>query len=173
MAILSNITGEQIEKFRGVIDFYMLRGLLPVARKWPRKPKPPYTKLQAEAQAVFALAAGYTSVIKGEVLYWWQTSSEGKRQQWTDTVKAIVMRYWKIKREIPLIVLDFEVISGENIKVAWKVLRTNLDYEETILDITSDILPMSVYQNATKPIFFTLCDDDNNRQVCPYIPLVL
>jgi len=54
MATVNKVTGEAVELLRGHIDFYMLRGLLPVARKWPKKIKPPYTALQAEAQAVLA-----------------------------------------------------------------------------------------------------------------------
>ncbi len=56
MAIVNKITAETIERMRGKIDFYLLRGITPVARSWPKKPKPPYTALQAEAMAVFALA---------------------------------------------------------------------------------------------------------------------
>ncbi|GAI84782.1 unnamed protein product, partial [marine sediment metagenome] len=56
MAIVDKITGEKIERLRGKVDFYLLRGILPVARRWPKKPKPPYTALQAEAMAVFAIA---------------------------------------------------------------------------------------------------------------------
>jgi len=45
----------------------------------------------------FGLGASYTSIIGGEILELWQLSAEGKRQQWTDTFKYLIMSYWKEK----------------------------------------------------------------------------
>jgi hypothetical protein len=174
MAIVNNVTGEAIEILRGYIDFYMLRGILPVARKYPQKITPPYTALQAEAQAVFGLAASYTSIIGGEILNLWRLSAEGKRQQWTDTFKYLIMSYWKKKRVIPLIVLDYDVlVENENVKISWQVLQTDLARNEEIFTINTDLFPVTFYEEAREQIFFTLTDDEKIRQVCPYIPLVL
>lgn len=174
MATVNKVTGEAVELLRGHIDFYMLRGLLPVARKWPKKIKPPYTALQAEAQAVFGLGASYTSIIGGEILELWQLSAEGKRQQWTDTFKYLIMSYWKEKRVIPLIVLTYEVIvEDDQVKITWQVLQTDLDRNEEISTIQTELFPVSFYEEAREQIIITLTDNENIRQVCPFIPLVL
>lgn len=174
MAIVNKVYGETVEYLRGKVDFYMLRGLLPVARKWPKKIKPPYTEAQALAQQVFGLAATYTSVIYGEILEIWRLSAEGKRQQWTDTFKYLIIRYWKLKGEIPFIVLEYSVvIEGDQIKIDWKVLKTDIDKNEEVLDISTDLMSLTTFQNAREQVFFTLTDDEKTRLCCPYIPLVL
>lgn len=172
MAIVNNVYGETVEYLRGKVDFYMLRGLLPVARKWPKKIKPPYTPLQAEAQKVFGLGASYTSLMYGEILDLWRLSAEGKRQQWTDTFKYLIMSYWKTHREIPFIVLEYSLsIVGAQISVTWKILKTTIDKAEQVIDLETDLFDYNFYKNAREQIFFVLTDDQKIRQCCPYIPL--
>ena len=174
MAIVNNVTAETIEKLRGKIDFYMLRGILPVARRWPKKPKPPYTALQAEAMAVFAIANASFSKISDNILIKWREGSFGKRASWTDTFRGIIMSYWKDNRSIAPIAVDYELIEiGQDIRIKWDVLQVFIDPEvedqeyqwETFLISKEDILKVQ------DPIYFTLLDDDKRRMVAPYILL--
>ena len=124
MAIVKEITPETIERMRGVIDFYMLRGILPVARRWPKKPKPPYTVLQAEAMAVFGIANLSMHRITANMLQTWQLTTVGKKPSWTDVYRAIIMKYWKLKGTIAQIALDYEVLDEETeFKVKWSILK--------------------------------------------------
>ena len=172
MAIVKEITPETIERMRGVIDFYMLRGITPVARSWPKKPKPPYTALQAEAMAVFAIANNSMHRLSQNMLEKWQVSTVGVKPSWTDVYRSIIMKYWKLKRVIAVIALDYEVVEEvDKFKVVWEILQLYIDPEtpeeiynyETTLIVKADILM------APKPIYFTLYDDDGNRQVAPNI----
>ncbi len=172
MAIVKEITPETIELLRGTIDFYLLRGILPVARSWPKKPKPPYTELQAEAMAVFAIANKSMHRLSPNMLETWQLSTVGVKPSWTDVYRSIIMKYWKLKRVIAPIALNYEVVdAGLEFKVVWQILQLYIDPEtpeeiysdESILIVKSDILL------APKPIYFTLLDDDKNRLVAPYI----
>lgn len=172
MAIVKEITPETIERMRGVIDFYMLRGITPVARSWPKKPKPPYTALQAEAMAVFSIACANMKRLSPNMLQTWQKGSEGKREQWTDVFKGIVMKYWKLKRAIPLIATDFEVVEdGDKFKVVWDVLQVYIDpltpEEET--QIESILISKEDIEKAPEPMYFTLYDDEEIRLVSPFI----
>jgi len=172
MAIVKKITPETIERMRGVIDFYMLRGILPVARSWPKKPKPPYTPLQAEAMAVFAIANKSMHELSPNMLETWRVSTFGKKPSWTDVYRAIIMKFWKKNRSIAPIALDYEVVEEETkFKVVWDLLELFIDPEvpeerytyETTLILKADIL------EAPKPIYFTLLDDEKQRLVAPYI----
>ncbi|GAJ11818.1 unnamed protein product [marine sediment metagenome] len=172
MAIVDKITGETIERLRGKVDFYLLRGILPVARRWPKKPKPPYTALQAEAMAVFGIANTSMSRISEHILEAWKIGSVGKKASWTDTFRGIIMGYWKLYRVIAPIALDYEVIETDTqFKVKWDILQVYLVPEipeeiytlETILINKEDIL------KAPKPIYFTLYLNSETRLVAPYI----
>lgn len=174
MAIVDKITGEQIELLRGKVDFYLLRGILPVARSWPKKPKPPYTALQAEAMAVFAIANDSFHKISDNILIKWREGSVGKKASWTDTFRGIIMSYWKDNRSIAPIAVNYEVTEiGPDIRVTWDILQRFIDPEvedqeyqlETFLISKEDILKVK------DPIYFTLLDDDKRRLVAPYILL--
>lgn len=172
MARVDNITGEMIELLRGKVDFYLLRGILPVARRWPKKPKPPYTVLQAEAMAVFSIAARTLKRITGIILDEWRKGSEGSRAQWTDTFKSIIMKYWKANKSIPLIALDYSIVeTGIEFKVNWKVLQLYIDpgITERVYNIQTGLISKSDFFKIRQPIYFTLLNDDSTRAVAPYI----
>jgi len=172
MAKVGNVNPEAIELLRGKVDFYMLRGILPVARRWPKKPKPPYTELQATGMAVFAIANRSMHRITPKMLEAWRVTSFGKKASWTDKYRAIIMKYWKKTRELPLIALDYEVIeTATTIKVIWSILEMSLlsGVEEKTYDLTTDIISKSEIDKAVKPIYFTLLDDAGNRLVAPFI----
>jgi hypothetical protein len=175
MAIVDHITGENIERFRGIIDFYMLRGRLPVARKWPNKPKPPYTALQAEAMAVFSLYCAQMKRLETDILTAWKIGSEGLRAQWTDTFKGLGMKYWKLKKVMAPIALEYEIIdTGDTFKVKWTVLQVFLDpeEEETITDLETELITKADLEKTNDPVFFTLYDDEGNRLIAPFILFV-
>ncbi|GAI32422.1 unnamed protein product, partial [marine sediment metagenome] len=172
MAIVDKITGETIEKLRGKVDFYLLRGILPVARRWPKKPKPPYTALQAEAMAVFAIANDSFHYLTDNMIQAWRTGSVGKSAAWTDVFRSIIMKYWKKYRVIAPIAIDYQVIEEDTkFKVKWNILQRfialDIPWEYTELETTlinkEDIL------SAPKPIYFTLYLNSEIRVAAPYI----
>ena len=172
MAKVNQVTPETIERLRGHVDFYMLRGILPVARRWPKKPKPPYTALQAEAMAVFGIANRKMSKITPNILEKWRLGAFGKRASWTDTFRGIIMKYWKDNRSIPHIALDYELIDeGPDIKVVWDILEVFIDpdVEDNEYQRTSILISKEDILKVQKPIYFTLLDDDKRRAVAPYI----
>jgi len=172
MAKVNNVYPETIELLRGKVDFYMLRGILPVARSWPKKPKPPYTALQAEAMAVFSMAASSMKRLSPDMLIAWQSMSVGKRSQWPDSYKAIALKYWKLTREFPLIALDYELVETiDTIKVVWDILKLSLinGVPEETYKIETSLIAKSDIEKAVKPIYFTLLDDEGRRQIAPFI----
>lgn len=174
MAIVDHITGENIERFRGIIDFYMLRGRLPVARSWPKKPKPPYTALQAEAMAAFSLYCAQMRRLLPDILLAWRIGSEGSRAQWTDTFKGLGMKYWKLKGVMAPIALNYEIIdTGLTFVVKWTILQVFLDplIPETITVLETDLITKADLEKTTDPVFFTLYDDVGTRLIAPFILL--
>ena len=172
MAKVGNVNPEAIELLRGKIDFYMLRGILPVARRWPKKPKPPYTVLQATGMAAFSMANTSMHRLTPNILEAWRKTSFGKKASWPDKYRAIVMKYWKLTRTFPLIALDYEAVEiGDTIKVVWDILELSLlsGVAEKTYQLTTDIIAKSVIEKAAKPIYFTLLDDSGNRLVAPFI----
>jgi len=71
MAIVSKITGGMIAKGKGIIDYYMLRGILPVARSWPKRRKTPFRPRELEAQGVFGIISKATTFIQDKVREAW------------------------------------------------------------------------------------------------------
>ena len=172
MARVKELTPEAIELLRGKVDFYMLRGILPVARSWPKKPKPPYTELQATAMAVFSKAASSMKRLSPDMVIAWKKMAVGKRSQWPDSFKAIALKYWKLTREFPLIALDYEIVeTASNIKVVWEILKLSLIHgvPEEIYKIETNLIAKSDIEKAVKPIYFTLLDDESRRQIAPFI----
>ena len=174
MAIVDKVTAEQIATLTGIIDFYNLRGVLPVARAWPRKPRPPYTPLQAEGMLVFSIACEDMSKISEHMLATWRASTEGKRQQWTDTFKGLAMQYWKITKKFAAIATDFEIIeTATDYTIKWWILQDYLDPEtpEEKSILQTDLMSKTTFANTPKPIYFTLSDDNGIRLIAPYILL--
>jgi len=172
MAIVNKVTPETIERLRGKVDFYMLRGILPVARRWPKKPKPPYTALQAEGMAVFGIANGSMHRLSDNILEVWRSTTVGIKPSWTDVYRSIIMKYWKKYRIIPPIALDYERTENETeYLVKWRVLQLFIDKDtpETIRDLTNAIIPKVDIAKAPKPLYYTLYDNDKNRLVAPFI----
>ena len=174
MAKVSKITPEGIELYRGKIDFYMLRGILPVARSWPKKPKPPYTPLQAEGMEAFSIANKSMREITPNMLEAWRSGSVGKKAAWTDVYRSIIMKYWKKYKSIPPIAIDYEIVdSGATFIVYWDILQRSLkdDPPEERYRMQSSIIDKIDIEKAPKPIFFTLLNDLKERLVAPYIML--
>jgi len=172
MAKVKELTPETIELLRGKIDFYMLRGILPVARRWPKKPKPPYTVLQATGMAVFSMANKSMRRLTPKMLQAWRVISFGERASWTDKYRAIAMKYWKLTREFPLIALDYEIVeTPTTIKVVWDILQLSLKkgVPEETYKIETNLIDKSATEKAIKPIYFTLLDDEGRRQIAPFI----
>lgn len=172
MAIVDKITGEAIELLRGKIDFYLLRGILPVARSWPNKPKPPYTSLQAEAMVVFSIACSLMHRISDKMLAEWRKGTEGVRGQWTDVFKGLIMRYWKLNRTISPVALNYEVIETvTQFRISWDILQVYLNNSapEETYTLQTILIDKSALETTQRPIYFTLLDDSGIRLVAPYI----
>ena len=172
MAKVNRITPETIELMRGKIDFYLLRGILPVARRWPKKPKPPYTPLQAEGMAVFSLANRSMHFLTQNMIDEWRKGSQGISPSWTDTYRKIIMSYWKLNKGIPAIATDFNINENElTYQVVWDIIQLSIppDTTETIYQLQTEIINKTELEMATLPIYFTLYDDDKVRQVAPFI----
>jgi len=172
MAIVEKPTDEMRVKLHRKIDYYKLRGLIWVMRKYPKKLKPPYTALQAEAQAVFAIASKCLRRISEHILEDWRVGSVGKKASWTDTFRGIIMKYWKKYRVIAPIAIDYKIIEKDTqFKVEWDILQVYIGDEipeefykmETILIDKDDILKMH------KPIYFTLYLNSRIKIVAPDI----
>ena len=175
MAKVDKLRGETIERLRGLVDFYLWKGKIPVARKWPRKPKPPYTALQAEAQAVFAIAANAENKITLHMLQAWKVNTEGERQQWTDTFKGIIMHYWKVHGVIARVATDYKVTETDTeYDVEWWVFQDYVDENRPEINYTlqSTIITKERLASAVLPVYFTLLDENGERQCAPYIKLM-
>ena len=174
MAIVDKVTPEAIERARGTIDYYMLRGILPVARSWPKKPKPPYTALQAEGMEVFAMANKSMRRIDPNILEAWRLSTVGKKPSWTDIYRSIIMKYWKLNRSIPPIALNYTVNEeSTTYQVVWRILQLYIDplISEEIYDMQTELFSKEDISKRPHPIYFTLLGDGNERLVAPYILL--
>jgi len=174
MAKVDRITGDNIERFRGMVDFYLWKGKIPVARRWPKKPKPPYTALQAEAMAAFSLTCGLMRRVQPAILTAWQVGQEGKREQWTDTFKGFGMKYWKKYRDLAPVAIDYSVSDdGDTFRVNWTILTTYIDgiTPEVISDMESDLITKEDLKKTDMPVYFTLYDDDGTRLIAPFIKL--
>jgi hypothetical protein len=172
MAIVDHITGENIERFRGIIDFYMWKCKIPVARSWPKAPTPPYSALQAEAMAVFAIAASSLSRISANMLEEWRKGTTGVRPQWTDIFKGIIMSYWKKYRVIAPIALDFHITeTATTYKVTWDLLQLYIDplIPEVLSTVETTVITKADLINTPGPIYYTLLNDVQERLVAPYI----
>ena len=172
MAKVNKITGETIEQLRGNVDFYMLRGITPVARAWPKKPKPPYTPLQAEAMAVFRIAQSSKKRISADMLEAWRRISVGKRPAWGDTFTRLIMEYWKKHGVIAPIAIDYKIVETElKFSVEWTGLRLYLEegIPEVIRKETTELIAKADIEKMHKPIYFTFYDEVGTRLVAPYI----
>ncbi|GAJ13964.1 unnamed protein product, partial [marine sediment metagenome] len=61
------------------LDFYKLRGILPVVRSWPKRLKTAYTSGQKEAWAVFGILSKSTTLIQDKVREAWIAQSFWKK----------------------------------------------------------------------------------------------
>lgn len=172
MAKLKELNLEAIEILRGIVDIYNDKRLGPIARAWPKKIKPPYTPLQAEAQAVFSIANKSMSRLSDAILEAWRQETVGNKASWTDVYRGIIMGYWKKTREVAPIAIDYTIEKTESeYKVTWKILQLYIDPEvpEEVYDYPTIAITIEELQNAQKPVYFTLLDDDGTRLCAPYV----
>ena len=174
MAKLSEINPAGVEALRGIVDFYKYKCILPVARSWPRKIKPPYTILQAQAQIVFGRARQDLGKLTYHMTKEWQNSFNGKRAAWTDAFVSVVMHYWKMTRNYPLIATDFAYITTDtDIQVKWYIYEKGIepDAEENYYWLQTSLISKTAFETIQKPIFYTLYDDAMIREGAPIIAL--
>jgi hypothetical protein len=173
VAILPDLDTTVIEKFRGVIDFYKLKNILPVARTWPKKPTPPYTALQAEAMATFSLAKKSTVRLTLHIIQAWRDLANGKQEAWADNYAALIMHYWKPYRAIPPIAVDYLVVETEtDYQVKWYILQLFLDpaIPEETYTMQTPLVSKVDWLTVPRPIYFTLTNDAGFKLAAPMIP---
>ncbi|MBA7573064.1 hypothetical protein ES708_14853 [subsurface metagenome] len=172
MAKAYKITDELKVELKGTIDYYKYYGKFWILKKYPKKIKPPYTALQAEAQAVFTIASKCLRRISEHILEDWRVGSVGKKASWPDTFRGIIMGYWKLYRVIAPIAIDYKIIETDTqFKVEWDILQVYIGNElpeefykkEIILIDKKEILKVH------KPVYFTLYLNSILRIVAPDI----
>ncbi len=176
MAVLKNYNAEAVAKLKGIIDIYNLRDKIVVARKWPRKPKPPYSQLQADAMRAFSLAKGLIKHFSLHITAAWKKWNSGKREQWPDEVAAITMRYWGKTRSFPVFATDYEIVETETTwSCKWWLLQAYIDPDRAFeySTVSGIVLKKSDIAQYKSPYFFSLYDDDGLRLVAPMILLPL
>ncbi|GAI22941.1 unnamed protein product, partial [marine sediment metagenome] len=149
-----------------------LRGLIWVMRKYPKKLKPPYSDLQAEAQAVFAIASSSMPRLSEHIKEAWRLNAVGKTESWTDTYRRIIMGYWKLYRVVAPIALNYHINETEtDYQVIWNILQLYIvpGIQEEVYDMQTSLILKSDLQNTPRPIYFTLLLDGKIRLVAPYI----
>lgn len=172
MAKISEFNPELIELFRGKLDIYMYKGKIPVVRKWPKKIKPPYTPLQAEAQAVFSLANSSMKYLDYSIILEWRKLATGKRPSWTDVYRKIIMRYWRDTKTITPIAKNVTVTKeGDNYLVKWTIIKyeSYTQKEPTSEELKAVTIPKDQIEGKSTPVYVTLFNDDGYRACAPYI----
>jgi hypothetical protein len=111
MAVVKSFSAEMVRDFAGVVDFYYWKGI-PVARRWPRKTTILPSSAMWAARTAFIQSRRDLALMPGAVREAWASVSFGKKQAWLDYYTAIYMRYFKLYRVYPPVVLAFERISG-------------------------------------------------------------
>ncbi|GAH99620.1 unnamed protein product, partial [marine sediment metagenome] len=161
MAIVKKITDELKAKHKKKYDYYMLRGILPVVRKWPKRTKIAYTSEQKEAQAVFGIISKSTRKIKGRVLEDWINQSFGKRSRWQDTFRGSGMKYWGKYREIPPILLDYQIkwhTPNPELKLLLQKIDAKYGKRETEEIYTTGIIDIADIYEYRKKLWAWICD---------------
>jgi len=125
MAKVKAFGREQVKMFAGTIDFYYWRGI-PVARKWPKKPTPPYTEKQAAAMQAMAQSRQDLKQLSGKVISAWRQQAQGLRAPWLDEYTKQYMLYWGMYHTLPHVLQDYSITEeGDNYKIEAEFLRGN------------------------------------------------
>lgn len=174
MAKVNDFKLDQVILFRGVLDFYRYKGVLPVVRKWPKKISPPYTTAQATAQKVFGMSRKVLSALSDKVINTWKYKNIGVRKNWTDQFTSIYMYYWGYYHKIPPVVIDYTIYSESDYKyIEYEFLQQDVN-DPTINEqykLISEKFYNSDFTNYPHPIYTTLYTADNVRLPCPYIKI--
>lgn len=176
MAIVSKITGGMIAKGKGIIDYYMLRGILPVARSWPKRRKTPFRPREIEAQGVFGIISKSTTFIQDKVREAWIVESIGKRPRWQDTYIGLGMKYWGVNGEIPPILLDYQ-IHWHSPNPELEILIQKLGITEGDIEAcdvqTTGIISIEEIETYKEKLFFSIYDLKGLRIIAPFLEFII
>lgn len=176
MAIVSKITGGMIAKGKGIIDYYMLRGILPVARSWPKRRKTPFRPRELEAQGVFGILSKTTTTIQDKVREAWIVESIGKRPRWQDTFIGLGMEYWGINQEIPPILLDYQITwhtPNPELELLLQKIEEKYGKTEAVEIQTTGIISIEEIETYREKLFFSIYDLKGLRIIAPFLEFII
>jgi len=176
MAIVSKITGGMIAKGKGVIDYYMLRGILPVARSWPKRRETPFRPRELEAQGVFGILSKSTTFIQDKVREAWIVESIGKRPRWQDTYIGLGMKYWGINGEIPPILLDYQIhwhSPNPELELLLQKIEDKFGKTEAQEIQTTGIISLADIETYREKLYFTIYDMAGLRLIAPFLEFII
>jgi len=176
MAIVSKITDEMKVKGKKKFDFYMLRGILPVVRSWPKRRKTPFRPRELEAQGVLGILSKNTTLIKDKVREAWIVESIGKRPRWQDTFIGLGMKYWGINNEIPPILLDYQIhYSSPQFELEILIKKIEeLTGEPIAQEIQSTgIVDIEDIETYREKLYFSLYNTKGIRLIAPFLEFII
>lgn len=176
MAIVSKITGEMIAKGKGKIDYYMLRGILPVARSWPKRRETPFRPRELEAQGVFGYLSKSTTYIQDKVREAWIVESIGKRPRWQDTFIGLGMKYWGINKDIPPILLDYQIhwhSPNPELELLLQKIEAKYGKKEAQEVQSTGIVDIKDIEEYREKLYFSLYDTEGIRLIAPFLEFII
>jgi len=176
VAIVKKITDEMIVKGKGIIDYYMLRGILPVARSWPKRRKTPFRPRELEAQGVFGILSKSTTFIQDKVKEAWVVESIGKRPRWQDTYIGLGMKYWGINGEIPPILLDYQIhwhTPNPELELLLQKIEAKYGKTEAQEIQSTGIVNIEDIEEYREKLYFTLYDTKGIRLIAPFLEFII
>ncbi|GAH26604.1 unnamed protein product, partial [marine sediment metagenome] len=176
MAIVSKITDELKAKGKGKLDFYMLRGILPVVRSWPKRRKTPFRPRELAAQGVFGILSKSTTFMQDKVKEAWIVESIGKRPRWQDTYIGLGMKYWGVNGEIPPILLDYQIhwhTPNPELKLLLQKIEAKYGKTEAQEIQSTGVIDIGDIEEYREKLYFSLYDTKGIRLIAPFLEFII
>lgn len=176
MAIIKRITDELRVKGKKKLDYYMLRGILPVVRTWPKRRKTPFWPRELEAQGVFGILSKFTTSIQDKVREAWIVESIGKRPRWQDTFIGLGMKYWGINGEIPPILIDYQIkwhTPNPELELLLQKIEAKYGKTEAQEIQTTGIVNIEDIETYRENLYFSLYNTKGIRLIAPFLEFIM
>ncbi|GAI88076.1 unnamed protein product, partial [marine sediment metagenome] len=161
---------------KGKLDFYMLRGILSVVRSWPQRRKTPFRPRELEAQGVFGILSKSTTFMQDKVKEAWIVESIGKRPRWQDTFIGLGMKYWGINKEIPPILLDYQIhwhTPNPELKLLLQKIEAKYGKTEAQEIQTTGIVDIKDIEEYREKLYFTIYNTKGIRIIAPFLEFII